>query len=112
MVGPVITGSVGATGQFQLGEAAAGRVSSWLVQFQSASFSGSVTIKGKASANAASAYTLSALGYKDMATSAVATAAITGNALVLVDGSGLNVILDCTSFTSGSLGFVALPLVG
>ncbi len=73
------------------------------------SFSCSVTIKGSV---IDSNYTLIALGYKNQATGTNATAAITGNALVLVDAAGLNVVLDCTSYTSGSLAFTAIPMVG
>jgi hypothetical protein len=85
------------------------RVCSYLIHFQSASFSGSVTIKGGVIDKA---YTLIALGYKDMETGDNATAAITGNALVLVDASGINVVLDCTAYTSGTLAYTAVPLVG
>ena len=108
MVGPIKTGSIGATGQTALGTAAGSRVCSWLIHFDG-TFTGSVTIRGAA---VDTAYGAVALGYKDMSTSAVATAAITADAVVLVDSSGIDVQLDCTSYTSGALNYTAIPLVG
>ena len=109
MVGAVKTGTISAAGETDIGPAGGSRVSSWLIQFEDASFSGSVTVKGAAQDTA---YTALAIGYKDMATSAVATAAITGNALILVDSSGCSIQLDCTSYTSGDLNYTCIPLVG
>lgn len=106
---PVRTGTIDAAGQTDLGLAVSGKVCSWLIQFESASFSGSVTIKGAA---ADTVNTALALAYKNMVTGENATAAITGNALVLVDGSGCGVQLDCTSYTSGELGYTARAMIG
>lgn len=109
MVGPKYEGTINGAGQVNLGCAAGSRVSSWVVQFESSSFSGSLTIK---SAVQDSDYTRLAVGYKDFVTGTASTAAITGNALVLVDSSGVDVQLDCTAYTSGSLTYKAVPLVG
>ena len=112
MVGPNKSGTISATGQVNLGPAALKRVSSWLIQFQastSPAWSGSITIKGAATDTA---NTVIALGYKGMDTSAVETAAITTNDLVLVDSSGVDVQLDCTSYTTGSMAYTAVPLLG
>lgn len=109
MTGGKKTGAIAATGQTQLGQASGRRVSSWLIQFESASFSGSVTIKSAASDTN---YTAIAVGYKDMNTGTNSTSAITGNALVLVDSSGVDVQLDCTSRSAGTLNWTAIPLVG
>ena len=109
MVGPAKTGTISAAGETNLGPAAGSRVSSWLIQFDTAAFTGSVTIKAAAQD---SINTALAVGYKDMETSAVATAAVTGNALVLVDSSGCDIQLDCTAYTSGDLNYTAIPLVG
>lgn len=106
---PVRTGTISETGQTDLGLAVSDKVCSWLIQFESASFSGSVTIKGAA---ADSANTAIALAYKNMATGENSTSAITGNALVLVDGSGCGIQLDCTSAASGSLAYTARAMVG
>ncbi len=110
MVGPTKSGSITATGQIHLGQAASGRVSSWAIEFISASFVGSVTIKAKGADSRDG--TLQDKGYKNQVTEAAATAAITGDGLVLVDSSGLDTVLDCTAFTSGALGYVATPLLG
>lgn len=106
---PPVTGNIDATGQFSLPNPVSDRVCSYAIQFESASFSGSVTIKG---AVIDKNYTLSALAYKDMATGENATDAITGNALVLVDASGVDVVLDATTVNSGDLAYTAIALVG
>jgi hypothetical protein len=106
---PPVTGVIDATGQTLLAIPVSDRVCSYLIQFESASFSGSVTLKGALSG---SGYTQTALAYKNMATGASATDAITGSGLVLVDASGCDVVLDCTSAASGELAFTAIPLVG
>lgn len=106
--GPGKTFTVDATGQTNLGEAVPGGVvSSWAIEFISSSFSGSVTIRAKSSFSTQTTY--QAKGYKDQTTDTVATAAITGNALVLVDSTGLDVQIDCASYTSGDLIVTATP---
>src|SRR5688500_8926143 len=105
----VITGVIDADEEFNLPNPMADRVCSYLIQFESASFSGEVTIKGAA---LDSKNTLLALAYKNMSTGLNATAAITGNAAVLVDAAGLGLVLDCTAYTSGSLAYTAVPLIG
>jgi hypothetical protein len=103
------TGSIGAAGQFELGNPMIDRVCSYLIQFQSTDFIGSVTIKGAVDGKA---YTTLGLAYKNMVTGLNATGAITGNALVLVDASGIGISLDCTSYTDGTLAYKAIPLIG
>lgn len=106
---PITTGTISGTGQTTLPLPVSDRVCSYLVHFQSSSFSGSVTIKGGV---ADGSRTSLAVAYKDMTTGLNSTAAITGNALVLVDASGIDLTLDCTAYTSGSLGFTARPMIG
>ena len=53
-----------------------------------------------------------AVAYKDMETGLNATAAITDSGLILVDASGIDITLDCTAYTSGSLTFTARPMIG
>jgi hypothetical protein len=103
------SGSIAATGQTVLPLPVSDRVCSYLIHFNSAAFSGSVTIKGGVDDKN---YALSALAYKNMATGENATDAITGSGLVLVDASGCNVVLDCTAYVSGGLSFTAMPRVG
>lgn len=109
MVGPDKTGTIDGAGETNLGEAGSRRVSSWLIQFEDNSFSGSITVKAAA---AGGSNTALAVGYKDMETSAVATSAITGNRLILVDSSGCDVQIDCTAYTSGDIAYTAIPLIG
>ena len=112
MVGPVKSGTITSTTPVVLGSAAGSRVSSWLIHFEETStITGAITIAGKAADRSAGAYTTIALGYKDMNTSAVATATITGDALVLVDSSGVDVILE-TTVSAGTMSYTAIPLVG
>lgn len=103
-----VSGTISSTSVVSLPNPVSDRVCSYLIHFESSSFNGSVTIKGAA---IDTAFTLSALAYKNMATGLNATTAITGNALVLVDSAGINVVLDAT-VTSGSLRYVAIPLIG
>lgn len=109
MVGASKSGTIDDVAETTLGIASSGRVCMWLVQFRSASFVGSVTIKGKAGG---SQFPLLALAYKDMEAGTNATAAFTGGGMALVDATGLEVVLDCTSYTSGDLDYEAHPVVG
>lgn len=102
------TGTISATGVTSLPNPVSDRVCMYLIQFESASFSGSVTIKGAA---LDSNFAQIALAYKNMNTGVNATSAITGNAIVLLDAAGVNIALDAT-VTSGTLRYVAVPLVG
>ena len=104
----VSTGTISATGVTSLPNPVSDRVCMYLIQFESASFSGSVTIKGAA---LDSNFSQIALAYKNMNTGVNATTAITGNGMVLVDAAGINVALDAT-VASGTLRFVAIPMVG
>ena len=75
MVGPVKSGTITDTTAVVLGSAAGSRVSSWLIHFEeTATITGAVTINGKGADRSSGAYSLVTLGYKDMSTSAVATA--------------------------------------
>lgn len=103
------SGTIDATGETVLGDADPSAVGRYAIQFVSNSFSGSVTIKGRVTASGQDAV---AISYMDYADSAAKVAAITGDALVLVDVSGLDLILDCTVATSGSLEYFAQPLLG
>ena len=104
----VSTGTISATGITTLPLPMADRVSSYTIHFQSVSFSGSVTIKGAAPGQG---HTALGVAYKNMQTGLNATAAITGNALVLVDAAGIELTLDAT-VTSGSLKWAATPMMG
>lgn len=107
--GPTREGSIDTETTYLVGTGVGSRVSSIFIQFESASFSGSVTIKGRAQGTSRP---LIALGYKDNETNATATAAITDSGSVLVDATGQDIVLDCTSRSAGALEFTAIPVVG
>lgn len=110
MVGPSKFGTIDATGSVILGEAASARVCSWLVQLDAdGSWIGSCQPVGRAVDCRVS--TTGNLAYRDMTSGDMATAALTTDALVLIDGSGMEVSLDFT-VTGGSLTYQAVPLVG
>lgn len=112
MVGPIKSGTISATGTVNLGEAAGSRVSSWLVHLDGdGSWSGSCQPVGKAAAREAGALATVNLAYKNMATGAVATAALTGDSLILIDSAGTEVILSFTR-SAGNMTYVAVPVVG
>lgn len=104
----MFTGTISETGTATLGLPMGDRVSMYAIHFNSASFSGSVTIKGSAPGLG---FTALAVAYKNMVTGLNATAAITGNALVLVDATGIELTLDAT-VASGSLSWAATPVMG
>ena len=109
MVGAKKTGTVNSTEDISLGPAAGSRVSSWLVQLEAdGSWSGTCTPKGAAQD---SNNTLINLGFKDMNTSAVSTTAPTTDALILIDSSGVDVVLSF-SRSAGTMTYTAIPLVG
>lgn len=115
MSGPAEVGAIDAVEAVRLGQGAGSRVSSLRVQFQDDGvFDGSVMLKARAQrgSDADITRTLISIAYTDAETGDVSTAAITGDKLVLVDASGLEVFGDCTTVTTGSLAFTSHPLVG
>lgn len=106
------SGNVDATGDVNLGEAMGGKVSSWLVHLDAdGAFSGSVQPVGRAAASDAGGAATIDLAYKDMNTGTNATAALTTDALILIDGAGIEVILEFT-VSAGSIDYFAVPLLG
>lgn len=105
----MVTAVVSATGEVNLGNASEGAVSRWAIQLdESAGGDVSVTVKGRIMQSEADYV---AIAYTDMADGATKTAALTADALILVDSSGLDVQLDVT-VTSGTLTYYAWPLAG
>jgi hypothetical protein len=86
-----------------------------LIQLVSSSFSGSVTVKARASGSAAAEvpipYKRRNLG-GTVSDDTVVSAAITDSALIEVNCLGLDVVLDCTTYTSGSLAVYVRPRAG
>lgn len=109
MAGPKRTITIDATGVYPLGEAEGSRVSTWSIQIVDASFSGSVRVVGGAISSGVAAVPI---GYKNRATEAVATAAITTDAFIQVDSAGTDVAIECTSYTSGELTAYCIPRPG
>lgn len=102
--------TIGAVNTFYVSGAAQPQAVATLVcELVSSSFSGSVTVKARA---AGSSQTPQAIAYYDYTTGAYSTAAITGTKLIAVPNSGLDVCLDCTSYTSGSLTYRGKAVVG
>lgn len=115
MSGPAKVGEIDAVEAKSLGQGSGSRVSSLRVQFQDDGvFDGSVLLKARTQRGGDDDVdrTLIALAYTDAETGDLSTAAITGDALVLVDASGLEVFADCTTVTTGSLAFTSIPLLG
>jgi len=102
------SGTISATGTVELHEAAEHEVSSWLIQFVSAAFNGSVTIQGAAVRSSAA---VAAIAYRDTETGEISLADVTDSLIVLVPASGLEITLDAT-VVAGSLAYFAIPMMG
>lgn len=109
MAGPKKVITIDAVGVYPLGEAQGGLVGTWNIQFVDASFSGSVRVVGRAVSSGVGAVPI---GYKNRATEAVATAAITTDAFIQVDSAGTDVAIECTSYTSGEIVAYCVPRPG
>ena len=92
-----------------------GTVTRWLIQFNSGTFSGSVTIKGHVSGSALAAvaipyiqlYINGAVGDGSQVSTAITTTSI-----IEVVADGMDVIFSVTSYTSGSGVLTVRPLLG
>jgi hypothetical protein len=76
------------------------------IQMTSASFSGSITVKGRVSGSTA---TPVAIPYRKrflngaVADDTFVSTAITTDSLIEVNATGIDVVLDCTSYASGTM---------
>lgn len=112
--------TISAADAFYLGDASDGRVGTHAVMLVSSSFSGSVTVKARirGSDAATDAVTPVAVPYLArylngaVGSDSIVTTAITGTSLILVPSSGQVPVLDCTSYTSGTLTAYVFPLEG
>jgi len=118
MNGPTRYGTIG-TGasnvtQHYLGSGVGGRVSSLFVQLDySASADHSITIKGRAQRDGSGIdMPFTAVAYKVMSSGSLATAALTADAMILVEASGMDVFADVSTTTTGSVRFSCTPLLG
>lgn len=90
-------------------------VATKVVQLTSSSFVGSVTVKGRVAGSSATPVAIEYIKrYLNgvVADGSKVSTAITTDSLIEVDSAGIDVVLDCTSFTSGSLAVVTKDLVG
>ena len=92
-----------------------GVVNRWAIGLLSASFSGSVTIKGRTLGSTdtpvafpyISQYLNGAVG-----TGGLVSTAITGTSYIEVDASEFEIVVDCTAYTSGTLTMTVRPVLG
>jgi hypothetical protein len=106
---------------YYLGNAGQTFVSTWAVMIvNDASFVGSISVKsriqGKEAADASVApvpvvYVARYLN-GSVGTDALVSTAITTTTLMIVPATGQNIVLDCTSYTSGSCSVYAFPYEG
>jgi hypothetical protein len=99
----------------KLPAAAGGLVSRWLIELESSSFSGSITIKGRRAGGGGSWKAIPYIAlYLNGAVSdgALHTSTITDTSLIEVDSSGMEVDISGTSFVSGSMAVGCTPLEG
>lgn len=116
MSGPTRYGTISTVTQHPLGTGVGGRVSSLFVQFDfsaSPASDHSISIVGRHQADGSGIWKpLGAVAYKNLATGAIATAALTADAKILVEASGMDIFADITTMTTGSVSFTCIPLLG
>lgn len=105
---------------FYIGNAEVTYVSTWAIMLVSNTFSGSITIKSRIQGDVAAADSVVpvAVCYQarfingSVGTDAIVSTAITGTSLIIVPATGQSIVIDCTSFTSGSMTVYAYPYAG
>jgi hypothetical protein len=91
---------------YNFGDAGSGEVSTTMFHLVSSSFSGSITVKGRATGTSD---TFAEIPYRALhlngavADGTEVDTAITDTSIIQVDSAGLDVALDCTSYTSGTM---------
>jgi hypothetical protein len=116
------TGSAGCTvltldsvGQMALGEAIRGAAGGFLLYFKGNGFTGSITIKARPTGSGIADSAALAIPYTKrnlagvVADDTTVSAAITGDALVSVIADGLDIVLDVTAVSAGSMTVYARP---
>jgi hypothetical protein len=109
-------GTINSADTYILGNTGDGTVGTWVIQAEESTFVGSIVVKGRRKSSAAPflaiPYTRRNLaGTVSDDTSVTATITDSGF-LIEVNAAGLDIALDCTAYTSGSLSVYAVPLVG
>lgn len=97
-----------------------GSVATYLLHLVSDSFSGSITVKARAGCAEAQsdAVTPVAVNYLKMYVNGAvgdqsyANAALTDTSLILVPATGQQIVLDCTTYTSGTMTVYASSVMG
>ena len=92
------------------------------IHLQSSSFVGSITVKARVFpdfSNTPTPPTVTPVAWSYLsyylngaATAGVLSTAITGTSVILVPASGLQIVLDCTAYTSGTMQVTVEPCVG
>lgn len=91
---------------YNFGNAGSGEVSTTMFHLVSSSFSGSITVKGRAMDTE---NTFAEIPYRALHLNGAVSdgsevdTAITDTSIIEVDSTGLDVALDCTSYTSGTM---------
>jgi hypothetical protein len=109
-------GVIAATDTYVLGNTGDGTVGTWVIQAVESTFVGSIIVKARLKGSAAAfvpiLYKQRNLGGTVSDDTSVSTTLTDQSFLIEVNGAGLDVALDCTAYTSGSLDVYAVPLIG
>lgn len=87
----------------------------YAVQLVATGFTGSITVKARAASKQATAdgdNIAFAAWYYLLNTGVVATAALTASALIMIPASGMEIALDATTVTAGTVTVYAVPVKG
>jgi hypothetical protein len=109
------TFTVNAANDYLLGDAHHADVSAMLVELVSDSFVGSITVTGRALGSSAA---FVAIPYRPKHLNGVVGdnvpvgTAITDTSVILIDAAGMEIDIDCTAYTSGSMAGRVIRLVG
>jgi hypothetical protein len=105
---------------FYLGNGDETFVSTMLIQMVADAFTGSVTVKARAQGTVPASASVApvAVAYLPLNVGGTAgdgslsSSAITGSAMLLVPATGQTIVLDCTSYTEGTLTVYFVPCAG
>lgn len=112
--------TIDAADTFRLGDASSGVVGTFGVHLVSDSFNGVIKVKARSRLNEAQedGVTFQQIPYEKLflngavGDGSLVSTDITGDSVILVPASGLEIALDCTAYTSGSMDVYVVPLEG
>lgn len=112
------SGTIDAAGEYVLGNVGVSG-GSWTIHLESDSFSGSITIKARATrpTGATASLTEQAILYRPLflnnavasSTEEVSTAITNTSIIQIPVADGLDIVIDCTSLASGAMDYYAYP---